>query len=84
MKVMLKLKRPHQTGFRLGRHIITSVMKEYELNDKEVAELKTKGPQAWIKEVSAKDLKAAPKSNQENKAIQSKKKADKKKEEKES
>ena len=44
------------------------------LNEKEQKELKSSGPSSWIKEVSVKEMKAMPKSNKENKAIQDAKK----------
>lgn len=69
-KVFLKQLRPHEKGFRLGRHIVTAgVPKEYTLNEKEIYELKGKGPQYWLKEVSKKEMDAMPKSNAENKKI---------------
>lgn len=75
VKKYLKLKRPHQTGFRLGKHLITmGAAKEFKLDDKEVKELKGKGPQHWIKEISKKEMEAKPKSNSENKEMQDLKK----------
>jgi len=74
-KVFLKQKRAHAAGFRLGRHLITlGAAKEYELNEAELKELKGKGPQAWIKEVTQAQLDAMPSSNKENKEMQDLKK----------
>ena len=74
-KVFLKQKRPHKKGFRLGRHLVKlGAAQEFELNEKEAAELKTAGPQAWVKVITKKEMDALPKSNAENKAIQDLKK----------
>ncbi len=73
--VYLKQKRAHAHGFRLGKHVIMGGgAKLYKLNEKEVEELKGKGPQSWLQEVSKEDFKAIPKSNAENKKIQDAKK----------
>jgi len=75
VEVLLKLKRPHKTGFRLGRHLISlGAAKYYSLNEKEQKEFKTVGPQHWLKEVTEAQMLAAPKSNKENKEIQDLKK----------
>ena len=67
----LKARKPHKTGFRLGRHIISAgPAKSFLLNEAEVKELSGKGPQHWIKEVSAEGMANAPKSNEENKERQ--------------
>jgi len=74
-KVFLKQKRAHKKGFRLGRHLVKlGPAKEYELNESEVSELKTAGPQAWLKVITQKEMDAIPKTNAENKKIQDLKK----------
>ena len=74
-KVFLKLKRAHKTGFRLGRHIVKlGAAQEYELNEKEMKELQTAGPKAWIKVLSQEEMDAMPKSNAENRKMQALKK----------
>ena len=74
-KVLIKQIRVHQKGFRLGRHVVLAgIAQEFMLNEKEQKELKSSGPSSWIKEVSVKEMKAMPKSNKENKAIQDAKK----------
>ena len=48
----LKLKKVHpKKQFRLGRHVITHIAKEFELNEAEEKELKNKGCQAWVMKV---------------------------------
>lgn len=66
-KVLLKQKRPHQKGFKIGRHVVKAgEPKEYELNEAEYAELHTAGPMAWIAIVTEEEMKARPKDNIEN------------------
>ena len=75
-KVFLKQKRPHKTGFRLGKHLVKmGVAQEFELSEKEVKELESEGPKAWLKVVTQKEMDAAPKSNKENKELQDLKKS---------
>ena len=67
----LKLARPHQTGFRLGRHLIKAgPARPYSLNIKEMKELEGKGPKSWLKVVDQKEIDNAPKNNVENKKMQ--------------
>ena len=48
------LAKPNKVGFfMLNKHKITVTPKEFELTKEELAELKTKGPQHWVKEVKA-------------------------------
>ena len=75
VKFFLKQKRAHPKGFRLGRHLIPmGPAKEYELDGAEQKELETIGPKAWLKKVTKEEMEAAPKSNKENKDIQTLKK----------
>lgn len=70
-EVFLKLQRPHQKGFRLGRHVITmGVAKPFTLNHKEQMELEGKGPKSWLKVVSEKQMASAPTSNAQNREMQ--------------
>lgn len=70
-KVLLKQRKAHSIGFRLGRHLIVpGPVKEYELNEKELKELKGDGPQAWLKVVTKAELEAMPKSNSQNQKMQ--------------
>jgi len=49
MKVLIKLSRRHPQGaMQFGRHSVTLVPKEIELNDAEVKDLKNDGPQFWF------------------------------------
>ena len=74
-KVFLKLKRAHKSGFRLGSHIIKmGPAREFSLTEKEFKELKGKGPQAWIQELTKAQAEAGPISNAENKKMQDAKK----------
>lgn len=54
----LKLSRPHpKKSFRLGKHIITHIESVFELNEKELIELESKGCKAWIKVIAKKTVK---------------------------
>ncbi len=54
VKVSLKLRKRHPAKqFRLGSHVVGLTFKEFELNEKEVKELKTEGCRAWL--ISKKD-----------------------------
>ena len=45
----LKLKRRHpRKAMRLGRHIVTNIFQEFELNEAEQKELETEGGRAWM------------------------------------
>ena len=60
MKVELKLKQRHPANkMKLGRHTITNRFKEFDLNEKELKELETKGPKHWfaVKAPKKKDKK---------------------------
>lgn len=49
MKIKLRLKKRHpRKSFRLGRHVVETGFKEFDLNESEEKELKSKGCQAWI------------------------------------
>lgn len=55
MKVELKLKKIHpKKAFRLGRHVVTNLFQEFDLNDAEIKELGSKGCQHWLMEKEAK------------------------------
>jgi len=63
MKVQLKLRRPHPTrSFRLGSHKITHLWASYDLSDRELLELKSKGCKHWIEEKKEEKKKPAKKS----------------------
>lgn len=50
-KVSLKISKRHPTGaFKLGRHVVTYDLKEFDLNESEEKELKSDGCQAWLTE----------------------------------
>lgn len=66
-RVFLKQIKAHVKGYRLGRHLVMGgAPQEFYLNEAEEKELNTAGPQHWIKEVSEKEVNAAPMSNREN------------------
>jgi len=57
-KVSLKIARAHGSGkFQLGRHTVTRELKEFDLNEAEVAELKSEGPSHWL---TSGEVKKAP------------------------
>ena len=53
MKVNLKLKKRHPRGeMRHGRHVVTGIFKEFDLNKEELESLKSVGPSFWIESSS--------------------------------
>lgn len=58
MKVELKLKKKHPRNcFKIGKHSIGTVFASYDLDETEMKELKTVGPQSWV-EIKGKSKKA--------------------------
>ena len=71
MKVKLRLKRSHpHAKMMLGKHAVTMAMQEFELDEKEQKELKSKGCQHWFTSV---ELKKAPVGKPQKKEVVEKK-----------
>ena len=48
-KIKLKLNRRHPKNvFRVGRHTISNKLEMFEMNEKEMKELQTKGCKSWV------------------------------------
>ena len=82
MKVELKLKKRHPANrMRLGRHVITNVFQQFELNEAEQVELKGPCGQAWFQEKKVEYVKSAEDFKGEKKPKRKKEKSESKNEE---